>query len=264
MTGVTILLASRDRLPLLVQSVSSALEQTHADLEVLVVDDGSGAETRRWLERRALESGRLRVVHQDAAGVGAARARGVREASRELVTILDSDDRLAPDAVSRIAAEFERDPELDLVYTNHYHLLPDGSVRATRYPAYLDNGRMIRGVLLRPRVPFKHSGTTFRRDVAIALGNYDAELGIKIDIEFLLRFLRAGRRQLLLPGDPAVFFRSHSESLSRQRLRGIRAWCRIIDRHGPPGRTARTFAKAVRAGWELAKWGYASVYWRGP
>lgn len=264
MTAVTVLLASHDRLPLLRESIASALEQSHPDIEVLVVDDGSGAETRRWLAEQQAQHPRLRVVCQDRAGVGAARARGVREASRELVTILDSDDRLTPDAVARLTAEFERDPETDLVYTNHYHVLPEGRTERTDYPPYPDNGRMLRAILLRPRVPFKHSGTTFRRQKALELGNYDAELGIKIDIDFVLRFVTADCRLRILPGDPVVYFHTHGQSMSRKRLRGIRAWWTIIDRYSADGIVRRTSQKALRAAWELAKWGYAGVRWRGP
>ena len=46
-------------------------------------------------------------------------------------------------------------------------------------------------VLTRPRVPFKHSGMTIRRELLLALGGYDESLPIKVDVELILRALAA-------------------------------------------------------------------------
>src|SRR5262249_11671128 len=139
----TILLAARDRLEFLQEAVQSALEQRGPEFEVLVVDDGSAAETASWLDDLARREPRLRVVHQRNAGVGAARAAGVRAAAHELVTVLDSDDRLTPDALARTAAFFDERPDTDLVYADHEHLLPDGRVEPTRYAEFASNDAMI-------------------------------------------------------------------------------------------------------------------------
>jgi glycosyltransferase involved in cell wall biosynthesis len=263
MRRFTILLAAHDRLALLKEAVASALEQTWPAFEVLVVDDGSGAETRDWLDGAARADARLRVLHQENQGVGAARANGVRAAVNDYVTVLDSDDRLVRDALERADALFEAHPDTDLIYVDHDQVLPDGRVEAIRYPEFADGRSMVRTTLLRPRVPFKHSGTTYRRAVALELGNYDTGLGIKIDIDFILRFLVAGRRVRHLPGGAAVSFRAHGESMSRQRLRGIRAWWTIIDRYGPRNPVARLLVKAVRTTSELAKALYTGVLWSG-
>jgi len=62
-TGTTILLAAHDRLEFLKEAVASALAQRWPEFEVLVVDDGSGPETARWLDEAARADPRLRVVH---------------------------------------------------------------------------------------------------------------------------------------------------------------------------------------------------------
>jgi glycosyltransferase involved in cell wall biosynthesis len=263
MRRFTILLAAHDRLALLKEAVASALGQAWPEFEVVVVDDGSGAETREWLDAAARSDPRLRVVHQENQGVGAARANGLLAAANEFVTVLDSDDRLHGDALSRADALFDEQPDTDLIYVDHDQVLPDGRVELVRYPEFADGPAMVRTTLLRPRVPFKHSGTTYRRAVALELGSYDTKLGIKIDIDFILRFLVAGRRVRHLPGGAAVSFRAHGESMSRQRFRGIRAWWTIIDRYGPRSVIARLLFKAVRTTWELLKALYTGVLWSG-
>lgn len=261
MRGFTILLAAHDRLALLQEAIASALAQEWPRFEVLVVDDGSGEETARWLDGAAAADPRVRVVRQANQGVGAARAAGVRAAAHELITILDSDDRLHPDALRRTDALLQAAPDTDLVYVDHDQLLPGGKVHVVIYPEFPDAAAMLRATLVRPRVPFKHSGMTYRKAVALELGNYDAALGMKIDIDFLLRFLVAERRVRHLPGGPAVSFRTHGGSMSRRRWRGIRAWWTILDRYGPKAPLARLRVKAIRTAVELAKAVYTTLFW---
>src|SRR3989338_2570367 len=93
---VSIVMASYRRLSLLKSAVGSALAQDYSSYEVLVVDDGSDAETRAWLRSAQAGDSRLHVIFQEHLGVAEARARGVAEARGELVCILDSDDTLVP------------------------------------------------------------------------------------------------------------------------------------------------------------------------
>ena len=162
---------------------------------------------------------------------------------------------------SRASTPLLAQPDTDLVYCDHDQLLPDGKVEVTRYPEFPSNAALLRATLLRPRVPFKHSGMTYRKAVALELGSYDAAIGIKIDIDFFLRFVVAGRRVRHLPGGPAVSFRTHNESMSRKRGQGIRAWWTIIDRYGPKNALARLATKGVRTTWELLKAVYTVLFW---
>lgn len=259
---VTILLAARDRLALLKESVASALAQDYPSFEVLVVDDGSGPETRAWLDGEAAIHPRLRVVHQPNQGVATARQNGLLAALGRYVCILDSDDKLRPEALRRIMDVFEKDPGIDLVYTDNVHVLADGTEKHYALPRFASNADMIRATFLRPRLPFKHSGTTYRRDAALALGGYDTRLPIKIDVDFFLRYLSNGKRLHLL-NEPLVEFRMHRGSISAKRVLGIQTYFRLIDAYGPEGAVRRLFYKAVRASLELSKKAYLLLMPKG-
>ena len=88
---------------------------------------------------------------------------------------------------------------------------------------------MIKATLLnRPRLPFKHSGSLYRRSTALELGSYDRDLPCKIDIDLYLKFLRAN----YLPEHVdrvLVDFRMHKNSVSVHRLTGIKVWIYLID-----------------------------------
>jgi glycosyltransferase involved in cell wall biosynthesis len=77
--------------------------------ELVVVDDGSrDPETLHVLDN--LERGGMRVVHQQNAGLSAARMAGVAATSARYVLPLDADDAIAPGAIAALADALDRDP----------------------------------------------------------------------------------------------------------------------------------------------------------
>ncbi|HEX4956322.1 MAG TPA: glycosyltransferase [Thermoanaerobaculia bacterium] len=258
---VSVVLAARDRRELLAQALESALAQEGPPLEVVVVDDGSGEETRSWLRARAAAEPRLRVVRQEPSGVGAARARGLVEAQGEVVVVLDSDDLLVPGAVARLDAALEGRPEVALFYGDVWELHADGRRVHRRYPAFASPRALLWATFLLPRVPFKHSGMAFRRAVALALGSYDPELPLKVDVDLFLRFLHRGEGVAHLAGEPTAVFRIHAGSISRDRQTGRAVWRALGERYGPALPPGRALLVGTRLLWERAK-ALAEAFWR--
>ncbi|MER5985245.1 CDP-glycerol glycerophosphotransferase family protein [Streptomyces sp. NPDC001787] len=90
--------------------LTSLAGQTMADLEVVMVDDGSTDNSARIAGEFADRDPRFRLVRQENAGLGAARNAGVREAhpDAEYLTFADSDDVVPPGAYERLTAELGR------------------------------------------------------------------------------------------------------------------------------------------------------------
>ncbi len=83
------------------QAIDSALAQTHADVEVIVVDDGSKDGSIDAIRRYA---DRVLVVEQPNGGQGSAYNAGFARATGALVVFLDADDWLYPTAAAEVAA----------------------------------------------------------------------------------------------------------------------------------------------------------------
>ncbi|GHF71813.1 hypothetical protein GCM10017056_48370 [Seohaeicola zhoushanensis] len=83
------------------QSVMSVLNQTHTDLELLIVDDGSGPETQAILEE--FDDPRLSILPQANDGLSSARNRGLHHAKGDYICFLDADDIRAPWAFAEVA-----------------------------------------------------------------------------------------------------------------------------------------------------------------
>ncbi len=87
---ISVIIPTYNRRELLLRAVQSVLDQTHADLECIVVDDGSTDGTEAAL--RSLADPRLQYVRQENAGACAARNRGISLAKGEVIAFQDSDD----------------------------------------------------------------------------------------------------------------------------------------------------------------------------
>ncbi len=78
------------------QCLDSILSQDHADLEVLLIDDGSTDGSGGICDAYARRDSRIRVLHQANAGAAAAKNAGLRAATGEYLSFVDSDDFLEP------------------------------------------------------------------------------------------------------------------------------------------------------------------------
>lgn len=84
--------------PYLDECLVSLRAQKHERLQIVVVDDGSTDGSRTIYERHAAVDGRIEVVRQANAGLGAARNAGIARARGDYLTFLDADDTLPPRA----------------------------------------------------------------------------------------------------------------------------------------------------------------------
>ena len=78
------------------RAVDSALTGAPADLEVLLVDDGSPDDTGTLCDELAAADPRVRALHRANGGAGAARNTGLDAAHGDWVLFLDADDALLP------------------------------------------------------------------------------------------------------------------------------------------------------------------------
>jgi glycosyltransferase involved in cell wall biosynthesis len=102
------------------ETINSALNQTHPNMEIIVVNDGSTDATSKEL-KPFLSNCRVKYLYQHNAGVGAARNRGIAISSGSYFAILDVGDVWLPEKTQKQLALFHSNPQLGLVYS---HALP--------------------------------------------------------------------------------------------------------------------------------------------
>jgi glycosyltransferase involved in cell wall biosynthesis len=111
---VSVIIPTFNRAAMVGDAIESALRQTYARKEIIVVDDGSVDETAAVL---AGFGDRIRVIRQSNAGAGAARNRAIDAARGELIAFLDSDDEWFDFKLELQVSVLQAMPQIDFLFT---------------------------------------------------------------------------------------------------------------------------------------------------
>lgn len=84
--------------------IRSIVDQTHRNLEILLIDDGSPDGCPEICDEWGRRDNRIRVIHKSNEGLGMARNTGIENARGEYICFPDSDDFLAPDTIEKALA----------------------------------------------------------------------------------------------------------------------------------------------------------------
>ena len=95
--------------PYLDKCVSSIVNQTYTNLEIILVDDGSPDNCPAMCDAWAEKDSRIRAIHKPNGGLSDARNAGMAVATGELMTFVDSDDWIAPDMYEHLYQRLEED-----------------------------------------------------------------------------------------------------------------------------------------------------------
>lgn len=205
---VTVLLPVHNGGRHLEAAVTSILTQTHRDLELLVVDDGSTDGSGEWLD--GVTDPRVRVLHQENGGLVDALNRGLREARHDLVARMDADDVSEPRRLELQVRHLLDHPEVAAVGCC-YRVVDEqdrvvDEVHTAAEPGYLRRQLYFRNVL-------PHAGMTFRRDLVLGAGGY-RDVGPVEDYDLWTRLVRDHAIRAL--AEPLLRYRDSPSGISRQ------------------------------------------------
>lgn len=108
---VSVLIPAYNAQRTIAESLRSAQQQTHADLEIIVVDDGSTDDTANIVSRFGDQDPRVILIRQPNAGVAVARNVALAGAKGSLIAPLDADDLWHPQKIERQVANLHRAPD---------------------------------------------------------------------------------------------------------------------------------------------------------
>jgi len=135
MTALTVVVPTYDSAAWVAGTLRAVLAQAVDDLEVIVVDDGSGDDTVAVCREVAAQDPRLRVLPLETnGGVSRARQAAVAQARGEYLWLVDADDQVGPDAAARMLAA-ARAADADVVLARARFVYPDGTARPVPSPA---------------------------------------------------------------------------------------------------------------------------------
>jgi glycosyltransferase involved in cell wall biosynthesis len=218
------------------ETLDSVLAQTHRDLEVVVVDDGSTDSTRGIV---ASYGGPVRCIEQENAGPSPARNRGIREARGELIAFVDSDDLWTEDKLAAQVPLFDDGSRVGLVYGHAERMAPDGQTIPTPHPPK-PTGRVFVDFLFRNHCPT--SAAVVRRECFERCGMFREDMVWAEDWHLWLRIAR--HYEFAAVERVVVRHRVHAAGLTRRHeeayvaARGVLKGA-LDESDGPELRTAR-------------------------
>lgn len=113
--------------------IESIVGQTHGNLQILLIDDGSSDDCPRICDAWAARDGRIQVIHQQNRGLGMARNAGIDAARGKYICFFDSDDYVAPEAVA-VSCELAQTRRAELVLFGHCCVDERGNIFAKKIP----------------------------------------------------------------------------------------------------------------------------------
>ena len=239
--------------------VGSLSNQTFADWECVIVDDGSTDDTR--IVATALMSGdpRIRYLWQERQGPSTARNAGLSATRSSYVQLLDADDMIEPDKLRAHVEYLDAHPDVDIVYGD-----------ATSFGRHRDPGLISpfglgppsgKGLAVIERLiirnPLVVEAPLFRRSVLDRAGAFSVTLGYLEDWDLWTRCALAGVSFApFAPPNTRALVRIHTDSMSSAPGSMLRPTVDLRRRFAalplPPSARAANQAYLARAGMRLA------------
>lgn len=207
------------------RTLNSVRVQTHCNLEILVVDDGSADLTAAIVENHAAADPRVRLIRQANAGVAAARNRAIAEARGEFIAPIDADDLWRPTKIEKhLAAMLAGGPKVGLVYAWQIEIDEQDMVISTAHRPR-DQGNVFVAMLACNLVG-SGSNALMRRHAILEAGAYDPVLRAQNGegCEDMMLYLRiAERYEFAVVTEHLTGYRRRRDSMSMNFLQMLRS-----------------------------------------
>jgi glycosyltransferase involved in cell wall biosynthesis len=216
MALVSILLPFRNSAHTLDAAISSIVEQSFDDRELVLIDNASTDESPSIGRHWAGNEPRIRVLHEPRIGIAHALNTGLAHADGGYIARMDADDISHPERLAEQVAYLDAYPEIGVLGTR------------TRFASSVQESRGMQAfvqwqnALLDPHAhyvkrfvdaPLAHPTVMFRRELVEQFGGYDTG-PLPEDHELWLRWMDAGVRFAKLPAE-LLTWNDHAHRLSR-------------------------------------------------
>jgi len=220
---ISIVMAAKNYAKFLPQAVESAFLQTHADWELIIIDDGSTDATSEVV-KPYLADPRVKYLRSDYLGQSRAKNLGARLSKGEFLAYLDADDAWEPTKLEKQLKLFDR-PEVGVVFSGRKLIDEAGKITGTP-PANFPRGKVLEAIFTQNFVCF--STVILRREVFDYVGGFDPGIDLAIDYDLWLRV--AKHYEFDCVPEPLVLYRTGHGNLSQKLSDRVATALSIMER----------------------------------
>jgi glycosyltransferase involved in cell wall biosynthesis len=210
MPQVSVIIPAYNRADMIGDAIQSVLDQTYADWELIVVDDGSEDNTADVIA--GYDDPRISYIYQDNRKLPGARNTGIRAASGPYVAFLDSDDLFLPHKLEWQVAALDAQPELGLIAGGHVEVDKQLHILREVQPWHGQPTLELTDWLV--GCPFCPSSPLIRREWLFKANLFDEAMQRIEDWDLWLRMSRIGCKMAWLH-KPVCYYRFHGGNMVR-------------------------------------------------
>jgi glycosyltransferase involved in cell wall biosynthesis len=213
------------------ETLNSVLSQTHENIEVIVVDDGSRDLTAAIIKNAVRRDRRVKLLRQSNLGVAAARNLAIERASGDYIAPLDSDDIWYPSKIEKQLRSLEAGgPRAGASYCWCISINEHGEVLGVG-PKWDLEGEVYQPLVLRNFIG-NASVPLFRREYLEKIGGYNADLRAQQaqgceDWEICLRMAEVSEFRVVK--EYLTAYRCYSQSMSYDHSAMAKSYALVID-----------------------------------
>jgi glycosyltransferase involved in cell wall biosynthesis len=198
------------------EAVSSILNQTEADFEFVIVDDGSSDDSVKIIE--SFSDPRIRLIKKKHSGLIETLNIGIKESRGEYIARMDADDRALPLRLEKQLSRFEADKSLALCGSWSFLIDENGEkISEMRYPK-ISQTEIKKQALLHN--PFIHSSVMIKKSILDQVGIYRSFWKHVEDYELWTRIIF--KYETVNIPENLLEYRIHSNQITANKKRSMK------------------------------------------
>lgn len=260
---ITVIMPCYNAAAFIEEAISSVLNQTYNNIELIIIDDGSSDESTAIVNRQISQHPEsIKILLQDHKGPYPARNLGLDHARGEYVAFLDADDWWRLDCLEFLYKAMAID-DAAVAYCGWQNIGLDGPRGEPYTPPDYETGNKLE-TFLRAAAPWPIHAALVRHSVIKEIGGFDLALTTCMDYDLWLRI--GSERTIRLVPEVMAFYRHHTlgQITSKQWIQARNSWLvkkKFITEH--PALTSRIPKTRLRelVDGGLIRRGY-DAYWK--
>lgn len=145
-------------------ALRTVVRQTHENLEIILVDDGSTDGSGELCELWKKKDNRIKCIHQTNAGVSVARNKGLDYSRGEFILFMDGDDEIASDMCEKLLQRLIS-KKADVSYCGYLNIFPDNVIKRIPVEKIMEGDAIIEELLTVESFFTSVWNKMFKRDV---------------------------------------------------------------------------------------------------